>query len=189
MKPPSKPSPPVLVPIGFSLPSSYEAVETTFGHFEWHDIENSLGADVTVEPGFVARNIFKVCMAELPKPVYLHKKIARAFGSAIRLACQRSPGYKVTSCASFVPRHKRHDRDARLSLHSWGIAFDVNPATNPYGAFLRTPCDPITGDAGMDVYYDLPVPFIETMEEAGFVWGGRWKKSDPMHFQAAGKGI
>ena len=57
----------------------------------------------------------------------------------------------------------------RWSVHSWGLAIDVNWNTNPMGAPLRT---------------DMPAWFYETMEKYGFTWGGRWtKRPDAMHFE------
>lgn len=56
---------------------------------------------------------------------------------------------------------------SKLSTHAWGIALDLNAATNQLG----------TGG-------DMPLEIVRTFESQGFVWGGRFKnKPDPMHFQ------
>ena len=55
-----------------------------------------------------------------------------------------------------------------LSLHSWGIAIDVNPKTNALG---KTPT--------------LSPAFVACFKETGFDWGGDWKRRDGMHFQLA----
>jgi hypothetical protein len=54
----------------------------------------------------------------------------------------------------------------RLSHHSWGIATDLNVASNPAGT--RPDQDP---------------RLVEIMEEHGFTWGGRWLIPDGMHFE------
>lgn len=64
------------------------------------------------------------------------------------------------------------------SLHSYGIALDLNPQHNPQG---------------WPVVHNYPQPFIDSVEaletKSGasvFTWGGRWSKStppDPMHWQ------
>jgi hypothetical protein len=54
----------------------------------------------------------------------------------------------------------------RLSHHSWGIAVDLNVASNPAGT--RPDQDP---------------RLVEIMEEHGFTWGGRWLIPDGMHFE------
>jgi hypothetical protein len=52
------------------------------------------------------------------------------------------------------------------SLHSWGIAVDVNAQWNRMGAA------PTLSDG-----------FVQCFTDAGFDWGGTWKRPDGMHFQ------
>lgn len=52
------------------------------------------------------------------------------------------------------------------STHSYGIAFDINAKENPLG-----------GNS------NFPSTFIELAKDAGFTWGGDFKRKDPMHFQ------
>jgi|TARA_R110000868_G_scaffold82264_6_gene232339 hypothetical protein len=55
-----------------------------------------------------------------------------------------------------------------MSLHSWGIAIDVNAAWNGLG---KTPV--------------LSAGFVKCFTDAGFDWGGTWTRKDGMHFQLA----
>ena len=74
---------------------------------------------------------------------------------------------KITSfggCFSFRPQRT----GTKLSVHSWGMAIDLNPETNPQGT-----------EGNMD-------PGVVTIfRGAGFEWGGDWpgRVRDPMHFQ------
>ncbi len=52
------------------------------------------------------------------------------------------------------------------SLHSWGVAIDLNAATNGYNKTPR-----------------LSSAFVKCFTDVGFDWGGEWKKPDGMHFQ------
>ena len=52
------------------------------------------------------------------------------------------------------------------SLHSWGIAIDINAAWNQLG---KKPA--------------MTEGFIKCFTDAGFDWGGLWKRPDGMHFQ------
>lgn len=52
------------------------------------------------------------------------------------------------------------------SLHSWGIAIDVNAAWNGLG---KTPT--------------LSAAFVKCFTDVGFDWGGTWSRKDGMHFQ------
>jgi hypothetical protein len=54
------------------------------------------------------------------------------------------------------------------SLHSWGAAVDFRIDT----------CQ--LGTEG-----DMPLAIVEVFEASGWTWGGRWKRLDPCHFQAA----
>ena len=54
------------------------------------------------------------------------------------------------------------------SLHSWGLAVDVNAAWNGYN---REPT--------------LSAGFVKCFTDAGFEWGGNWRVPDGMHFQLA----
>lgn len=58
--------------------------------------------------------------------------------------------------------------DKLLSIHSWGIAIDINAAWNQLG---KEP--------------SLSPDFVKCFTESGFEWGGEWKRKDGMHFQLA----
>ena len=53
-----------------------------------------------------------------------------------------------------------------MSLHSWGVAIDVNAAWNGLGKVPQ-----------------LTPAFVKACKDAGFDWGGEWKRKDGMHFQ------
>lgn len=59
---------------------------------------------------------------------------------------------------------------AQLSLHSWGVAIDINPGQNPPHETGSTNISP---------------EMVRIMRDCGWAWGGNWKgdQYDPMHFQ------
>lgn len=67
----------------------------------------------------------------------------------------------------FQIRNKRAGRTA--SLHSWGLAVDVNAAWNRLGTKPT-----------------MPLNLVLCFLEAGFDWGGEWAIQDGMHFQLSG---
>lgn len=72
--------------------------------------------------------------------------------------------YQYGGC--YVPRFIDRDPTNPLSMHAFGLAVDLNTPTNQLGT---------TGDMDPRV--------VEIFERWGFVWGGRWSRPDPMHFE------
>lgn len=52
------------------------------------------------------------------------------------------------------------------SLHSWGVAVDINAFENGYNQIPK-----------------LSLAFVDCFLDAGFDWGGAWRIPDGMHFQ------
>ena len=55
-----------------------------------------------------------------------------------------------------------------LSIHSWGMAIDVNAFENGLGKEPK-----------------LSKKFVKCFTDAGLEWGGSWTRKDGMHFQVA----
>jgi hypothetical protein len=66
----------------------------------------------------------------------------------------------------YYPRYINRDPADGLSLHSWGIAVDLNVAGNQRGT---------TGEMDRRV--------VAIFRKWGFAWGGDWRYTDPMHFE------
>lgn len=147
-------------------------------------------------PGWVKANIVGCGWngkAELPAmpgvPPHLwfavHREVEPAMRQAFAAAHAAAPGYQIGSAGCWVFRHQRHDVARPLSLHSWGIAVDVDAGTNA-GRELDHPPEPWS-KAWLALWpHGLPRAFVEAFESHGFAWGGRWHGYvDPMHFQIA----
>jgi hypothetical protein len=79
-------------------------------------------------------------------------------------------------------------RPGVFSNHSWGLAIDINPLTNPYvkGETVLPPA----GRAYLDRARSFPGSIladgyvVKIFEAAGWTWGGRWKdRQDYQHFE------
>lgn len=66
----------------------------------------------------------------------------------------------------YVPRFIARNPDNSISLHTWGIAIDMDAATNYRG--IRGTMD---------------IRIVEIFKRWGFRWGGDWKFTDSMHFE------
>lgn len=67
----------------------------------------------------------------------------------------------------YVPRFIGRDPTRGLSLHTWGIAIDLNVASNQRGT---------AGEIDRNV--------VTVFKKWGFAWGGDWAWTDPMHFNS-----
>jgi hypothetical protein len=96
-----------------------------------------------------------------------HKLMADIFANVFARLQSAGLQEKITSlggCFSFRPQRT----GTKLSVHSWGIAIDLNPESNEQGS------------AG-----SMDVGVVGVFRDAGFERGGDWqgKVRDPMHFQ------
>lgn len=68
----------------------------------------------------------------------------------------------------YVPRFIAGDPAKGLSLHTWGIALDLNVQGN------------LRGTVG-----EIDRSVVDIFKRWGFAWGGDWSYTDPMHFELA----
>lgn len=101
----------------------------------------------------------------IPKRIYCNKDLIQplqaAFKALIGTGCVNE---LKTWDGCFNIRKKRGL--ASMSLHSWGIAIDVNAFEN-----------------GLGVQPKLSAKFVKCFTDNGFDWGGTWTRKDGMHFQ------
>ncbi|MFM7723940.1 MAG: M15 family metallopeptidase, partial [Bacteroidota bacterium] len=68
----------------------------------------------------------------------------------------------------------------RLSAHAFGITIDINTS---YTNYWQWDCDCKNEDAPLGYKNRIPMGIVEVFEKHGFIWGGRWKHYDTMHFE------
>jgi hypothetical protein len=103
----------------------------------------------------------------IPKKIYCNKDMVVPLSHAFNNLIQRNMVAELkTWDGCFNIRKKRGG--STMSLHSWGIAVDMNAYANCFG------CKP-----------KLTAKFVKCFTDAGFDWGGTWGKPDGMHFQLA----
>lgn len=101
----------------------------------------------------------------IPKRVYCNKRMVQPLTNAFSNIIDRGLVAELkTWDGCFNIRKKRGG--ASPSLHSWGLAIDINAAWNGFG---KKP----TMSAGL----------VKCFTDAGFDWGGKWGRPDGMHFQ------
>ena len=122
--------------------------------------------DPTKESGMTLWDVPKELeIGVLPKRLYCNKDmilpLTKAFKNLISTGCVKE---LKTWDGCFNIRKKRGL--ASMSLHSWGIAIDVNAAWN-----------------GLNMVPKLSAEFVKCFTDAEFDWGGTWTRKDGMHFQ------
>ncbi|MEN9400802.1 MAG: hypothetical protein RL632_1905 [Bacteroidota bacterium] len=68
----------------------------------------------------------------------------------------------------------------RLSMHSFGITIDINIAHSNY---WQWDCGCVNEDGVKGYKNRIPIALVQIFEKHGFIWGGRWKHYDTMHFE------
>lgn len=90
--------------------------------------------------------------------------------------------------------YRNIDGTKKLSLHSYGLAIDINPRYNPYvrGSGKDTIITPQNGTKYADRSLDCPYYInkndicYQAFIKRGFTWGGEWdSQKDYQHFQKA----
>lgn len=104
---------------------------------------------------------------KIPKRIYCNRDMILPLSRAFANLIER--GYideLKTWDGCFNIRKKRGL--TTLSLHSWAVAVDMNAAEN-----------------GLNQTPKISAGFVKCFTDAGFEWGGTWKRKDGMHFQLA----
>lgn len=146
------------------IPQNRSELIKIFGNIEYKE---ALAGRIVITNGWAKENIV---MADLPiegrHPI--HKLIEPVLTDVLLDIVGANLAGAITQFGCWNPRHKMNDPKRSLSLHSWGIAVDINWSTNA------------PGTKG-----DLHPKIVEIFKKYGWIWGGDWRSRDPMHFQLA----
>lgn len=102
----------------------------------------------------------------IPKRIYCNKDLIKPLTKAFQALIKTGKVEELkTYDGCFNIRKIRGGK--QMSLHSWGIAIDVNAFENGLGQQPK-----------------LSPEFVKCFTDAGFDWGGNWvSRKDGMHFQ------
>lgn len=118
------------------------------------------------DPAWVSANITQADVAVIGSVTCHRLLIPQLHAALSEIEAEGLAGeiYQYGGC--YVPRFIDRDPGKPLSMHAFGLAIDLNTPTNQLGT---------EGDMDPRV--------VEIFERWGFVWGGRWSRPDPMHFE------
>jgi len=101
----------------------------------------------------------------IPKRIYCNKDLVSPLTQAFKNIINRGLISQLKTWDGCFNIRKKINALSQ-SLHSWGIAIDINAAWNGYG---KKPT--------------MSKELVACFTDAGFEWGGLWTKPDGMHFE------
>ena len=100
-----------------------------------------------------------------PKKVWCNKDMAVPLVNALSSVKFRGLSHELKTWDGCFNIRKKRGLTS-MSLHSWGIAVDINAFEN-----------------GLGLEPKLSAEFVKCFTDNGFDWGGTWRRKDGMHFQ------
>lgn len=101
----------------------------------------------------------------IPKRIYCNRDLVQPLANAFQELIRTGHVKELKTWDGCFNIRKKRGLTS-MSLHSWGIAVDMNAFENGLG---QTP--------------KLSPGFVKCFTDNGFDWGGTWKRKDGMHFQ------
>lgn len=101
----------------------------------------------------------------IPKRIYCNKDLVQPLTEAFKNLVNRGFVSELKTWDGCFNIRKMRGLQS-MSLHSWGVAVDVNAFEN-----------------GLNQEPKLSPGFVKCFTDAGFDWGGTWQRKDGMHFQ------
>jgi hypothetical protein len=97
-----------------------------------------------------------------------HRKLTGSLGAVFQALFDAGHWELLKSFDGCYSWRTQRGSQQKLSMHCWGVAIDLNAASN------------VLGTNG-----DMPDEVIQAFQKEGWEWGGKWHRPDPQHFQAA----
>lgn len=141
------------------------SVAAAVGTFNYHVLD---GGRIAPDPAWVAANI-RTQQVPILGDVTCHRVMLPQLEAALREITERGLAETIDPdqyAGCYYPRFIANSTS--LSLHSFGIALDINTPGNQRGT---------VGEIDRTV--------VAIFKKWGFAWGGDWSWTDPMHFELA----
>lgn len=127
------------------------------------------GHPTNPSPWLVVWNVpDNLCRGKIPKRIYCNTDLIAPISLAFHNLIERGFVSELKTWDGCFNIRPMVVGSGNYSLHSWGVAIDVNAKDNPYNG-------PVSLSDG----------FVRCFTEAGFDWGGNFQRKDGMHFQIA----
>jgi hypothetical protein len=130
------------------------------------DCLNKYGPASASNPNLVVWDVpSQLEIGVIPKKIYCNKDLIKPLEQAFRNLIDTGRVNELKTWDGCFNIRKMRGLQS-MSLHSWGVAVDMNAFEN-----------------GLNQTPKLSAEFVKCFTDAGFDWGGTWKRKDGMHFQ------
>jgi len=102
----------------------------------------------------------------MPRRIYCHRHLMPILAQAVDYIIERKLDEQVKTWDGCFNVRAKKGNSSSMSLHSWGLAVDICASWNGFGAVPT-----------------MSPELVACFTDAGFDWGGGWKRPDGMHFQ------
>jgi len=124
--------------------------------------------DPTLERGMVVWDVpANLEIGVIPKKIYCNRDLVNPLQQAFKNLIDTGKVAELKTWDGCFNIRKKRGLSS-MSLHSWGLAIDVNAAWNQ-----------------LNMNPTLSKEFVKCFTDAGFDWGGTWTRKDGMHMQLA----
>ncbi|MQA04013.1 MAG: hypothetical protein GEV07_15230 [Streptosporangiales bacterium] len=153
-----------------AIPKSFVTGDDAARAFGTFSYRYSADGTITPDPAWVRENIRTERVPILGK-VTCHRLMLPQLRGALADVVEAGLADEINSdeyAGCYVPRFIENNPNRPISLHTWGIAVDLNVPGNQRGT---------SGEMDRRV--------VAIFKKWGFAWGGDWSYTDPMHFELA----
>lgn len=140
-----------------------EVGRTTLEAFTYQSVGDGT---IRIDPDWVARHIVSAHVPVFGHVTCHRVMIGQLAGALAEVEAAGLAGELATYDGCWVPRHILWNPNRGISQHAWGLAIDLNAATNGYG-----------------VQPTLNPEIVHIFQRWGFRWGGNFSTPDGMHFE------
>jgi len=108
----------------------------------------------------------EIIFGAVPKKIFCNKDLIYPLTLALRLVKSRGLQDQIKTWDGCFNIRMVRGSTTRPSLHSWGVAIDINAFENGLGQIPK-----------------MTPELVKCFTDVGFDWGGNWRRLDGMHFQ------
>ncbi len=132
-------------------------------------------------PGIFGKKRYKLMVTTVNG---VHKKL-KSISKELEKLVHEKPEYKVfLEKPGGTFKWRKIANTHRLSAHSFGMTIDINTDYSDYWQWdLEDQGITVTEDMPVSYKNRIPWEIVLIFEKHGFIWGGKWKHFDTMHFE------